>query len=259
MPLSVDILLEGQNVRGNVLSCIEACMRQIDTLASSGKYTFNIWYIDNASVDGTYDEVCESYPSVKARKASGNMSGYAALKVLWNEAAETDKPDFYILIDPRMELSENAISCLLENSEFLNHSALIAGSVKDYLGNHILGGRAKKGKLLSPDEVIPIPCQTFDGNVLLVPKSAFEVIGYPNTKFKGITVAWSYGLKAQKEEVPRMIAPGFLAKYSEDLVIIENSPLSQIFLYDMNSNGIFFAIRHFFMSLVKKLVPNKKK
>lgn len=259
MSLSVDILIEGHNVREKVISCIETCLRQIDTLVSSGKYSFNIWCIDNNSVDGTFDAVCESYPSVKIRKASGKVSGYTALRQLWQEAAENDDSDFYILIDPRLELSDGTIACLLENSSFLNHSAIIAGSVSDKAGEHILGGRIKKGKLLPPDEVIPIPCQTFDGNLLLIPKSAYKTIGLPNTKYKGLTIAWNYGLKAQKEDVPRMIAPGILARYAEDLNIIENSSISQVFLYDINSSGVIFAIRHFFMTVIKKVIPNKKK
>ncbi|MCQ2146398.1 MAG: hypothetical protein MJZ16_02660 [Bacteroidales bacterium] len=259
MSLSVTILVEGQNVRERVISCIEACLRQIDTLASSGKYSFNIWYIDNSSVDGSFDAVCEAYPSVKVRKAAGKMSGYAALRQLWQEASETENSDFYLLIDPRLELQDGAITCLLENSSFLNHSAVIAGSVNDKNGEHILGGRIKKGKLLPPDEIIPIPCHTFDGNLLLVPQSAFKTIGLPNTKYKGLTIAWNYGLRAKKADVPRMIAPGILAKYPEDIEIIEKSPLSQVFIYDIKSSGIIFAIRHFFMTVIKNVIPNKKK
>lgn len=258
MSLSVDILIEGQNVREKVISCIETCLRQIDTLVSSGKYTFNIWYIDNGSVDGTLDAVSESYTSVKTKKANGKISGYTALRQIWQEAAETDDSDFYLLIDPRLELLDGAIACLLENSSFLNHSAMIAGSVSDKTGNHILGGRIKKGKLLPPDDIIPIPCHTFDGNLLLIPKSAYKIVGLPNTKYKGLTIAWNYGLKAKKEGVPRMIAPGILARYPEDIDIIENSPMSQVFLYDINSSGAIFAIRHFFMAVIKKVILNKK-
>jgi len=230
-------------------------MRQIDSMASEGKYNFTIRLMDDNSTDWTIEEVNEKYPNVLATRSNKRLYRNQSLISLWKEAAKSD-PDFYIWIDARLSLKENAISTLLENSTFLSNKAIIAGSVSDEEGVLLRGGRTKRGRLCPPDSIIPIPTQTFDGNLVLVPSFAYHEIGMTSESRKDFLGDWEYGVKALRKDVPRVIAPGILATCDElsDVKI----PTGARFVYDAKCNGPLFAIRNFFQLTFKAALKTNK-
>ena len=255
MPLNVAILISAYNHKQKVISCLDNCMQQIDSMASEGKYSFSIRLLDDSSTDWTIDEVKDKYPGVIAARSSQRLYRNASLRKLWTEAAK-DNQDFYIWIDARISLKDNALQSLLENSGFLSNKAIIAGSVSNEEGELVRGGRTKKGKLCSPDPVIPIPTETFDGNLVLVPAFAYNILGMTSEKRNEYLGDWEYGLKALRNDVPRVIAPGVLATCDEisDVKI----PLGARFLYDLKSSGVIFAVRNFFQLAFKALKNTKQ-
>ena len=75
--------------------CLEECQRQVDAVASEGKYTFSI-FLNDAGEKG-YQAVCEK--------------------------ASKEGVDFFLWLDHDLALEEGMLACLLENSEFLRHKA----------------------------------------------------------------------------------------------------------------------------------------
>lgn len=59
--------------------------------------------------------------------------------------------DFYLWMDSDLRLEEGAFASFFENSFFLRHKAVIAGTVSDLSGNLLSGGRSRHGRLLEPD------------------------------------------------------------------------------------------------------------
>lgn len=255
MSLKAAILISAHNDRQKAIACLEECMRQIDTLAAEGKYSFSIYFMDDASTDGVLEAVQEQFPKVISSRSTSHLHINGALRSLWSEAAK-EKPDFYIWIDSRIVLKDKAILTLLENSTFLSHNAIIAGSVADADGNIIRGGRTKKGKIKEPDPVIPVPTFTFDGNIALIPSSAYDVIGMTSSNRKDFLGDWEYGLKAFRNDVPRVIAPGILA--TGDGLKGNGSSQKLRFIYDLASNGPLFAVRNFFEMLFKSVFTSKE-
>ena len=162
--------------------CLEECQRQVDAIAAEGKYSFSVFL---------------------------NDEGEGGFAVAW-EKADKGGADFFLWIDHDLNLSEGAIACLLENSEFLRHKAVITGTVTRPDKGLVFGGRTRRGRLLEPDPVIPVPCHLFDMSITLVPGYAFSRLENPTDFFREGLLYYGYGKKVVKAGVARMIAPGVL-------------------------------------------------
>ena len=144
-----------------------------------------------------------------------NNDGIEGLQGTW-ESAFAEGFDFYLFVDADLQLSENAFEVFLENSEFLRHKAIIAGSVTRK-ATLVYGGRTRRGKIVDPNHVIPMPCHLFDFNLVLVPKDAIEALDSPQDLFHRGILDYGYGEKAASASVPRVVAPGILAKTSREM------------------------------------------
>lgn len=254
MTLSIAILISAHGIRQKAISCLDDCLRQIDSLAGEGKYSFQVYFMDDASGDGTYEQVENQFQQVKLFRSNQRLFLNGALRTLWKHAS-SENPDFYLWLDARISLADNALSTLLETSTFLSHNAIIAGSICDEKGSVIRGGRTKKGKISEPDPIIPIPTTTFDGNVVLVPRSAFKTLGMTSSKRKEFLGDWEYGLKAFRMDVPRVIAPGIIGTCAD--IPYERNPRGSRFIYDLRSSSPFFAISNFFRLTFESVLHKK--
>lgn len=181
--LSVAIIITTKGEKDKAADCLESCQRQIDYIGAEEKYSFSIFM---------------------------NSQGVMGLESTWSHASK-EGFDFYIFIDSDLTLAENALSVFLENSEFLRHKAIIVGSISRY-GVLTFGGRTKRGKLIDPDPVIPVPCHLFDMDLVLIPRHAFDTVENPAYLFKISLLDYGYGNYAAKAGVARVIAPGVLAE-----------------------------------------------
>jgi len=275
--MRIAILLSVFNRKDKTLECLTNVYRQIDSLASQGEYSFDIYLNDDMSTDGLSEAVKEKFPSVNIIRSEQEQFQYRGLRMAWLQAAKNDY-DFYLWLDYDLNLNEGAFAELLENSNFLRHKALIVGSVNSIEGKLMYGGRSKSGKLIAPDPTIPIPCYTFDGDLLLVPKYAFDLLGTVDEEYQQSLADYDYGSRAVKAGINRVIAPGILAtcdrvlglpvwqdksySLSERYKYLQSPkgrPLKQQFIYDLRSRGIAVAIWNFLKINFLTLFPKKRK
>lgn len=168
--------------------CLEECQRQVDAVASEGKYTFS-FFLNDVGEKG-YQAVCEK--------------------------ASKEGADFFLWLDHDLVLREGMLSCLLENSEFLRHKAVITGTVSRPDSSLLFGGRTKRGRLIEPDPIIPVPCHVVDLSIALVPEYAFSQLENPSDFFRRGLLNYGYGNRLADAGVARMVAPGVLASTSRD-------------------------------------------
>lgn len=171
--------------------CLLECQKQVDAVSAEGRYSFDL-YLNNEGVEG--------YQSV------------------WKKASE-ENPDFLFWIDQDVLLSEGALASFLENSEFLRHKAVIAGTVSRPDKSLLFGGRTRRGKLIEPDPVIPVPCQLYDMSLLLVPVYVFTQLENPADFFRQSLFDYGYGSKVAEAGVARVVAPGIMGRTGRKLEI----------------------------------------
>ena len=275
--MKVAVLISVSGRIEEALECISGVYRQSDSLAGEGKYSIDIFLNDDTGEEGFSEMVAARFPDVRTVRSQERLFSCRGLRLAWQEAAVRDY-DFYLWLDPCLSLCEGAFGTLLENSNFLRHEAIIAGSVSLADGGLIHGGRTRSGKLIQPDAVIPVPCTFFDGNLVLVPRHAFNVLGPVDAEFQQELGFWDYGIRAVRAGISRVISPGILATSTQapgipawqdsslsfkeryrSLRSPEGRPFGQQFTYDIRSRGLLFAIWGFIKLNLRTIFALKRK
>ena len=277
--MKVAVLLAVHNRKDKTLLCLNGCYGQIDSLKVENRYEFRVYMTDDASTDGTSEAVLAMFPDVHIVKGDGHLYWNRGMCAAWEAAAEW-APDFYIWLNDDTFLSQGAFSVLLENSSYLKHKAIVVGTATDSAGNYSYGGRTRSGKIVPPDKVIPVACDIFNGNLVLVPKSVFEAIGTMDPFYTHGFGDYDYGVRADKAGIIAVVAPGVLATCDRNpgvprwrdpsvglkerfrsLQDPKGRPLKEQFVYDMRLSNVFVAVAHM-LSLCLKVIfplPGRKK
>jgi len=274
---TVAILLTVFNRREMTLSCLRSCYAEIDALKAEAKYSFSVYMTDDGSTDGVSEAVSEKFPDVHIIKGDGSLYWNRGMIAAWNEAAKEDY-DFYLWMNNDTVPVENAFSVLLENSSYLRHRAIVVGTAEDSDGQLSYGGRTRKGRIVRPDPEIPVPCDIFNGNMVLVPSCVYKTLGTMDPKFSHGFGDFDYGIRAVKEGLTAVVAPGILAvcdrnpgipKWRDSSLALKERysavmspkgrPFREQFLYDVRKSGAVAAVAHFLSLNVKVLFPKRKR
>ena len=275
MGLKVAILLTVFNRREKTLKCLDICYRQIDAMKSEGIYDFHIYMVDDGSSDGTSDAVRESFPQTSIIRGNGGLYWNQGMRLAWDTAV-LQSPDFYIWINDDTFLEQNALGTLMETSNFLKHKAIVVGTAEDSEGRLSYGGRTRYGKLVTPDPTIPVPCWTFNGNLVLIPAYVYRILGNLDEHYQHSFGDFDYGARAAAANIVRVVAPGVLCKCSRDTGVPKwrdrNYPLrnriaslhspkgrppKEQFRYDVRSRGFIFALIHGLSVAIKVFFPKR--
>ena len=274
---SVAILTTSWNNRDKILSVLESCFIQIEEMKNEDKFSFSVYLLDDESTDGTYDAVSEKFPTVRITRTDAKGEWHHGVRLIWDIAA-SDNPDFYLMIDPHINLCDQALHTLLNNSKFLKDKAIIVGTIADAQGSsNLFGGMGKHGRLIEPDSILPVPCSLFDGLLVLIPKYVYQTIGNLDPAFKIKYADNDYSVRARKNGITIVTAPGILAHYDhkDSVPVWRNSayplksrykamnssdgcPPKERFLYELRKCGLIGAIGNNISIWIKVLFPKRR-
>lgn len=271
----VAILLTVFNRREKTVACLKNCYQQIDAMKGIEAYSFSVYLVDDGSTDGTSEAVKELFPQTHVIRSDGNLFWNHGMRLAWSEAAK-DNPDFYLWLNDDTLMKEGALSCMMETSLFLRDRAIIVGTAEDAEGKISYGGRRLSGKIVTPDLVLPVPCDTFNGNMVLVPYYAYKVLGNLEERYSHGFGDYDYGVRAAKAGIVRVVAPGILCECDRNpgvpkwrdssyslkeriqfLHSPKGRPPREQFLYDCRSKGAVFAVAHGLSIALKVFFPKK--
>lgn len=188
------------------LACLNSLFEQ-----QKGNYEIEVYLTDDGCTDDTVPHIKEKYHSVKIIQGDGNLFWNRGMLAAWKEAAKTEH-DFYLWLNDDTILVSDAICRLLETSAKCGDKSVIVGSTKDDINNATItyGGRTKSRKhhLVLPDNNKPKLCDTFNGNIVLIPNEVFMQIGFNDGYFRHGFGDFDYGLRVKVAGFCNYIAPG---------------------------------------------------
>lgn len=273
----IAIMMTVFNSREKVHAFLENCYRQIDAMKGIFHYEFEIYVVDDGSIDGTAEDIRDSFPQVHLIKGDGNQFWNQGMRQAWETAARQDY-DFYIWTNVNTVIRDGALAAIMDNSQHLGNKAIIAGTAIDDEGNLSSGGRTRTNKVVEPESVIPVPCFTFNGNFVLVPRYVHRILGNLDPHYHHALGDMDYGVRACKAGIARVVAPGILATYTPKMIVPQwrdssyslkerykfffspkGHPPKEQFLYDMRSAGFFQALAHFITLNIKVIFAQNRK
>lgn len=206
-----------------------ACLNILETNGDLARY--NVVVIDDGSTDGTAEAIAQTYPSVKVLPGNGQLWWTGAIKQGMQYAYENGATHIVWLNDDTLPLA-GTIPLLVQACSPDSRSIVAAQCYSSYdFNTPTYGGQLKKALSLQP---IFVPagdrkeCDCISGNLVCIPRSAINAIGYPDPQrlpqsFADVVYTW------------RAKNAGYHLKVLGDAkAVCEQNPYEQGWLLDPN-------------------------
>ena len=218
-PATIGALLTCHNRREHTLACLESLRA-----AAIPGITVDVHLVDDASNDGTAEAVAAAYPNVEINCGSGDLFWGGGMRLAFTRAVPTC-PDYLLWLNDDVVLDTDALKRLLATYAALcaerQPLSVVAGSTRDPLtGTTTYGGVRRTSRLrrmafaqVAPTDA-PQSCDTMNGNVVLIPRSVYSVVGNVDERFTHAMGDIDYGLRARSAGCQVFLAPGHVGTCS---------------------------------------------
>lgn len=210
--LKLVVLVVCYNRRESTLRAIGAGNAQ-----SGGFDVLNVLY-DDGSTDGTRAAILGTYPDTIVLSGDGTAYWNGGLHRAWTHALELGA-DAYLWLNDDVLLDGDALEQMhkiyLDLS--INDPArrfILVGSTRGEDGQQSYGGHRVKispfglhFRLLPPQDAL-VPIESFNGNVVLIPKQVVDEVGINDPAFHHNMGDHDYGLRATKAGIAIYQVPG---------------------------------------------------
>lgn len=216
------VLLTCYNRQAITMECLDSLFCQ----ELPANISLEVYLVDDGSTDGTGNAVKQKFHGVKVIEGSGNLYWGGGMRLAWETAMERDF-DFYLWLNDDTILLSDALMTLFDSVNSLNEcsdnfTGIIVGSTFNAItGDHTYGGSIQlKENSLDFKPVVPSgllePCDTFNGNCVLVSRKAFNELGNLSQEFTHAMGDIDYGLRAKKKRIPIWVAPKYIGRCSNN-------------------------------------------
>lgn len=270
--IEIAVLLTVYNRKEYTLRCLEQIYKQKDV----ENVFIDAFLVDDASTDGTVSSVRDLYPHVRIIHGTGALFWNRGMRLAWLSAVKTKVYDYFLWLNNDVELYTFAISVLLETA-ISNEGCIVVGTTCATGVDSVVtyGGRTQTGLLIYPDKVQKQYCDYFNGNIVLIPKRVYEIIGVNDNSYTHSFGDFDYGIRASKQGIKSIVASEILGtcdrngekpnwcnpkKKLWERIKYFHSPLGyppiESFYFEKRKNGFVIAVFHVITSYFRMFFPN---
>lgn len=195
---SIAVLVTCHNRREKTLTCLTSLFG--NNLQKD--YVLETFLVDDGSTDGTTDEVRKKFPPVNIITGNGNLYWNGGMRLAWESASKTKDFDFYLWLNDDTLLDEFALKDLFNSYQEANsktkNESIIVGACRESSDseNFSYGGRTENGPVIPNGKLQE--CKYINGNVVLVSKEIFKILGNLSPEYTHSIGDFDYGLRASK-------------------------------------------------------------
>lgn len=205
---SIAVLLTVHNRKEKTVTCLSRLFSQIH----NSQYILNVYVVDDGSTDGTSAEIAKLFPQVNLIIGDGNLFWNRGMHKAWEAAAKDKEYDYYLWLNDDTNIADDCIERLLDLSSANKDTAIIIGSTcATGNPNQITYGGWKNGKLLT-DLTKPNKCRTMNGNIVLIPRSVYDVLGMNDPTFRHCLGDTDYALRANENGIDCLTGVGIFGE-----------------------------------------------
>ena len=211
--LRVAAVLAAYNRRELTLACLRSLRAQADE-----RCKLDVFVLDDASSDGTAEAIAGEFPEVTLLHGDGQLYWNGGMRRAFGAAIERDY-DAYLWMNDDTTLDEGALATLFDTWQQLERrgepAPIVVGSSRDpRTGALAYGGRVRRDPsrplrfVLVEPGAEPRPCETMNGNIVLIPRAVVQRIGNIDAAFTQKMGDYDYGLRARASGCSIWVAPG---------------------------------------------------
>ncbi len=267
----IAILLTCHNRKDKTIQCLDA----LYACVMPNDYCFDVFLVDDGSTDGTSDAIKANFPNVNIIQGSGNLYWNRGMHLAWQNAAKVRDFDFYLWLNDDTILFKESLNALIETAKLFEYRSIVVGATCATIDQNIVtygGWCLKNGKLSK--EVQVRKCDYFNGNIVLIPKFVFNIVGINDPFFHHALGDFDYGLRAKRLGINSYVASGILGICDEHENLSTwcnpkfkfstrwksfRSPLGhnpeEFFVFEKRHNGFIMAIYHYITNHLRLFFP----
>ena len=211
--MKIAVLLACHNRRKQTIRCLNALYKSFEKTC----FFFEVYLVDDGSTDGTSKMVAAIFPAVHIINGDGSLYWNGGMSLAF-EASMNIGFDYYLWLNDDTFLYAKTISKLVDVAESFQlrekKHAIVVGSTQEKRNGSVnhggvnLNGGWWKASLVAPKS-IPIPCQTFNGNCVLIPDTIVQKIGNLDSMFIHAMGDIDYGLRVTAAGLSIIVMPEF--------------------------------------------------
>ena len=214
---SLAILLTCYNRKQKTLDCLSNLFEQ----SLPEEIQLSVYLVDDGSTDGTTEAVQQKYPHVNVLQGDGSLFWTGGMQLAFAEAIRHSH-NFYLWLNDDTILYPTAIKTLLTTFDYAvakvgNLNVIVAGATQDPDSGVLTYGGVLKGHWTHPCRfhwlksiAEPQPCDTMNGNCVLISHQAAELVGGLDLTFRHYAADFDYGLRAKQRGGTVWMAPGYV-------------------------------------------------
>ncbi|MFI0238313.1 glycosyltransferase family 2 protein [Streptomyces sp. NPDC016845] len=195
------------NRRADTLAALDALAAQRDLPPGT---RVRVHLVDAGSTDGTARAVRRAHPDVQVTVVDPDVYWGHGMRLASrnSRAAGSCEPTHQLWLDAGVRLAPDALAHLLDVSGGFEEEAVIVGAVRQE-GTTTHSGRRRDGRALTLVEpgARPEPCDTYDGDVVLLPWAVRERVGDIDKVFRHGMGDYDHGFRARRAGIPAYVAP----------------------------------------------------
>ncbi len=266
------VLMTVHNRKDKTLRCLEQLHAQTGL---EGRVDVDVWMTDDGSTDGTAEAVRERFPEVSIVQGDGSLYWNRGMHAAWTAADEGPGYDFWLWLNDDTFLREDAVARLLDSSQKHDNKAIIIGTTCSSSNPDVItygGWVDDKGRVT--DVSSEVACNTFEGNIVLIPGYAYSILGKNDYSYHHAGGDNDYGYRAGKAGVEIYTGIGVFgicdahehcAKWEDSSLPLKvrwknyfspyGSTGMEFFRYRRRFFGFLPAVRTFITSFLHMLMP----
>ena len=204
----IAVLMTVHNRCESTLNCLQRVFSQI---YDSERYHIEIFMTDDGCTYETRQSVITRFPSVHIIDGNGTLFWNRGMYAAWKEA-EKGQFDFYLWLNDDTLIYDNTINRLLASSTKHSNKSIIVGSTSKVGDPSTITYGGWVNRKLIKDVSLEQRCQTINGNIVLVPRFVYEVLGTNDPYYRHAVGDTDYGLRAQEKGIDIWVAQGVLGE-----------------------------------------------
>ncbi|MEV6054290.1 glycosyltransferase [Streptomyces sp. NPDC052107] len=207
-PAHIAVLITSHNRREKTLSALAALANQRRLPRNTVVRTH---LVDAGSSDGTPDAVRAAHPEVDVITVSSTVYWSHGMRIASFHSRHAEDPawDYQLWLNDDVVLDEDALAVLLGTADAVGPGKIVVGAVRGREERFTTTYSGRRGRTLALIEPTGRPelCDTYNGNVVLLSRAAYERVGDIDKVFRHGMGDYDHGFRARRAGIAACVTP----------------------------------------------------